>query len=222
MYDLFDPFVTHCPNGEVVKRMGGVVGDPYDDGGKYLCMDLLRKEEEKKKTPCTIFSLGSNGDFSFEESMLTVTDCDIHTFDCTISGASIHPRHQYHQRCLGSSAKAALDERFITLSSAAAELGVEKINLLKIDVEGYEFDALATWTQFDTLPEQVAIELHHSEVRKKERKKEEFLFLVATAIFSFTLTCVDFRLFTREQASTKLMIFRICYVSLFVLFIWGK
>ena len=156
-YNLFDPFVN-CPNDEPLRRMGGDPNVMNNDGGKWLCMDIL-------EPPCTIFSIGSNGDFTFEESMLNATECAVYTFDCTFAGASIHPRHQYIQRCLGSAEKAEKDAWFLTLQVAAAQLGVEKINLLKIDIEGYEYDALSVWSQADlALPEQVAIEIHHSEV----------------------------------------------------------
>jgi hypothetical protein len=55
--------------------------------------------------------------------------------------------------------------RFITLSNAARELGVEKINLLKIDIEGYELDEISGWSITDrSLPEMISIEVHHSQV----------------------------------------------------------
>lgn len=155
-YDLMNPIVT-CPSGGTPLRMGGQ-SNYSDDGGKWLCMALL-------KPPCVIFSLGSNGDFTFEESMLNSTQCLIHTFDCTFNGWSIDRRHQYHEKCLGSAQKAKEDDRFTTLGDISVELGVEKINLLKIDVEGYEYDVLSSWSQGDvSLPEQIAIEVHHSEV----------------------------------------------------------
>ena len=70
-YNLFNPYVT-CPNGEPMQKMGGSPMEP--DAGKWLCVSLL-------KPPCTIFSLGSNGDYSFEEAMLKATKCNIYTYD---------------------------------------------------------------------------------------------------------------------------------------------
>ncbi len=65
-----------------------------DDGRKFLCdVGVLR-------SPCVIYSFGSNGDYSFEASMLNNTVCDVFTFDCTYDGASIHPRHTYLRWCL--------------------------------------------------------------------------------------------------------------------------
>ncbi|KAL4517156.1 hypothetical protein Ndes2526A_g00734 [Nannochloris sp. 'desiccata'] len=155
-YDLFNPFIS-CPGGSAMQRLGGSI---QDDGGKWLCTDLLTT------APCTIFSLGSNGDFSFENAMLEATPCKIFTFDCTVDGNSINERHQYHKKCIGTAARADTDaDRFITLDQAAQLVGVQTINLLKIDIEGFEFDTLSSWSQLDRfLPEQVAIEIHHSEV----------------------------------------------------------
>ena len=121
-----------------------------------MCVSLLQD-------PCVVFSLGSNGDYSFEESILDTTSCTVHTFDCTVNGRNLSERHHYHKLCLGSAAKAAVDPNFITLEEAVSF--VDKVSLLKIDIEGFEFDALASWKQMDTLlPEQVTIEVHHSYV----------------------------------------------------------
>jgi hypothetical protein len=46
------------------------------DGGKLIC-DLGRL-----RPPCVIYSLGSQGDYSFERDMLRLTQCEVHTFDC--------------------------------------------------------------------------------------------------------------------------------------------
>ena len=42
---------------------------------------------------------------------------------------------------------------------------VQGIKLLKIDIEGFEVDEIASWQVSNgDLPEQIAIELHHSQV----------------------------------------------------------
>ncbi|KAH7624544.1 hypothetical protein NADE_003895 [Nannochloris sp. 'desiccata'] len=69
--------------------------------------------------------------------MLEATPCKIFTFDCTVDGNSINERHQYHKKCIGTAARANTDaDRFITLDQAAQLVGVQTINLLKIDIEG--------------------------------------------------------------------------------------
>jgi hypothetical protein len=155
LYNLFDPYIS-CPAGKkLMKRIGD-----SGDGGKWLCVDLLQQRD------CVIFSLGSNGQYDFELDLLDRTSCSIYTFDCTYDGVSQHPtRHTYIKKCIGTQEKEGSDKRFVTLSNAARELGIESINLLKIDIEGYEFDEISGWSISDLwLPEQISIEVHHSEV----------------------------------------------------------
>lgn len=163
LYDLFNPYVN-CPGGKKSMRRVGDTGD----GGKWLCNQLLNQDN------CVVFSLGSNGQYDFERALLKQTMCTIYTFDCTYNGASQGQRHKYIKKCIGSMEKEGSDSRFITLSNAARELGVQKISLLKIDIEGYEFDEIATWsTQDRLLPEQISIEVHHSQIIYAGGSKEQ-------------------------------------------------
>ncbi len=60
-YDLFDP-VVRCPSG-ALQRMGSA-----EDGGKMLCgLDRL-----KARKACVVFSIGSNGQYDFEQAFLKV------------------------------------------------------------------------------------------------------------------------------------------------------
>ena len=154
MYDLFQPYIK-CPSG---NKMMNRVGDT-GDGGKWLCDELLQKDE------CVVFSLGSNGQYDFERALLKQTKCKIYTFDCTYEGNSLGKRHEYIKKCIGTVEKAGINKDFMTLSVAARDLGVNEITLLKIDIEGYEFDEIAGWSVTDlSLPEQISIEVHHSQV----------------------------------------------------------
>jgi len=86
-------------------------------------------------------------------------------FCSTYRGRSQGSRHTYIEKCIGTREKAGTDKRFSTLAGAAKSLRVPKITLLKIDIEGYEFDEMAAWRAEDlTLPEQISIEMHHSQV----------------------------------------------------------
>ena len=151
-YDMFNPYVG-CPHGHSLQRVGD-----QKDGGKWLCTDIMKKDD------CVVFSLGSDGNYIFEQDLLGSTKCNIYTFDCTYAGSSQGPRHKYINKCIGTAAKETTDEKFTTLENAVKELGISSIDLLKIDIEGYEFDETAYWSIKDSwLPEQVAIEVHHSQ-----------------------------------------------------------
>jgi len=152
----FEPHELLYPTFECdqqfVKRVGA-----DGDGGKWMCTNFFKPEEE-----CTIFSLGSRGDFSFEEAIDKETGgrCQIHTFDCT--GEWNHTISKFHNWCLGSEDTVIDGKIFKTLATIAKELKVKSIDLLKMDIEEYEwpvFESLLTQpTSF--LPRQVLFELH--------------------------------------------------------------
>lgn len=87
------------------------------------------------------------GDYAFEMDAMRNTPCEIHTFDCTYDGQDQGPRHHYHKLCLGDSPSLGMPESaiFKTYTDILAQLDHRhtKIDVLKVDIEGYEFQALA-------------------------------------------------------------------------------
>lgn len=153
-FDLFDPFLT-CPDGRPPIRFG-----KSGEGGKLLCSDVLAARD------CVVYSLGSNGDFSFEEDVLARTTCTVVTFDCTSVARSVGARHKFVGKCLGSEMRMAADPAsWITLEAAMESMGHVKLSLLKIDVEGAEFDVLSAWALDSlSLPRHIAMELHYDDL----------------------------------------------------------
>jgi FkbM family methyltransferase len=150
-FDLFDPFVS-CPDGAPPVRFGAA-----SDGGKFICADVLAAPD------CVVYSLGSNNDFAFEEDVLKRTECTVVTFDCTSAARTVDRRHRFVKKCLGSTDRmAANPAAWITLEAAMASMGHDKLALLKIDVEGAEYDVLSAWAQdAPGLPRQLAMEVHY-------------------------------------------------------------
>ena len=70
----FDPYekVWDC---HIEQRVGRLFGD----GGKFVC----GPDEYFRSRPCLIYSVGSNGDFSFETDVIRKFGCEVHTFDPT-------------------------------------------------------------------------------------------------------------------------------------------
>ena len=73
-WDYFLP-AYNCPLKEkvgIVPRLG--------DNGKWLCgvRTLLQKDN------CIVYSVGSNGETSFEQDLLRRTNCEVHIFDPTL------------------------------------------------------------------------------------------------------------------------------------------
>ena len=190
-----------CQHERRIGRMG--------DGGKWICdphrigrrVDAeLRRPESGKSRGCLIYSVGSDNDFSFEESVREEISpaCEVHTFDPSIGAA---PSNQpqwvaFHPWGVSSSSGAVAGtahdgERnaamrtgvFMTLTEISAALGhsEREIDVLKIDCESCEWGAFETWfgPGAPTI-RQVLIELHegtHSYSKAKPVADDFFRFM---------------------------------------------
>ena len=139
-------------------RIGGE-NNKFGDGGKFVCGEYVTEGG-------ILFSLGSNGDFSFEIAMLnafpTVT---IHTFDCTGDFAHLAPKSGvvFHKWCLGDKDEIRDGDRiFKTWATILSELSIRKVDYLKMDIEGFEWNTLPYILDApkELLPIQISFELH--------------------------------------------------------------
>ena len=78
----------------------------------------------------------------------------VHTFDCSYNGTSILPgRHVYHKICLGSPPPKPLGSTLLAFweywggpgsfkswREVLDLTGLERVDILKIDIEGFEYD----------------------------------------------------------------------------------
>ena len=147
-----------------------VGGDCDSDESKQVCgLELL-------KAPCVIYSVGGNNMWAFEEDLLAKTECEVHTFDCTgpLSRftAPVHERLHFHHVCIVSpdtrSRDSNMEGQSWTLQKAQNELGHSQIDLLKMDIEGFEWPILTSWPELSegpdrtrSLPMQVLVEVHY-------------------------------------------------------------
>lgn len=163
-------------------------GECKSDQSKIMCgTDTLLELQEPEST-CIIYSIGGNNQWRFEEDMHRITPCEIHTFDCTGDIARFQPppdlrdsnRHHFHHVCLshqyiakpqvqkdGPVIKAwAVQGEMMTLEMIQEQLNHTRLDLLKMDIEGYEFPIMDSWPELsDTtskvaLPMQILVELH--------------------------------------------------------------
>ncbi|ORY41275.1 hypothetical protein BCR33DRAFT_852285 [Rhizoclosmatium globosum] len=130
------------------------------DGGKWSCTEFFQPAPRS----CVVVSLGSRGEFDFENSILEYTnnDCTIYTFDCTGTWISPNPNIKLYSWCLGNDE--IIEGRiYKTWHSITKELGLTHVDYFKIDIEGYEWVAMPTvlenW-ELGVLPKQIAIEIH--------------------------------------------------------------
>jgi len=126
------------------------------DGGKWIC-DVYRLKQLKS---CLIYSLGSNGEFSFEnETKRNLPDCDIHTFD--LKEFNCTDICTFHQVKIGNGLNGTKTLRMIM--SELNHTG-RYLDILKIDVEGseYEFfdDLFNTTDHLSENIHQILVEIH--------------------------------------------------------------
>ncbi|XP_053408242.1 probable methyltransferase-like protein 24 isoform X2 [Mercenaria mercenaria] len=172
LYHIFDKYVNsyqfRCCN---VSRQGKRVGS-----GKYICAD----DRFKPSSPCLIYSFGSKFDFVFENAVWRSFKCEIHTFDPSLSfeesqipyfvnfhliGLSGNDFNQtkpeiwkHHNRPLR---KVWGMQRLSTIQKVHSHKK-KVIDILKIDIEGWEWDALPDILQTGSLSnvKQICIEVH--------------------------------------------------------------
>jgi hypothetical protein len=126
---------------------------------KFVC-DV---EELKQKPDCVVYSFGSWDELSFEVGMKDVApNCEIHIFDpFNPPDPAAVAHYNLHRHVYGVSDKDAGNMR--SLQSIMNELGHTKIDVLKIDVEGAEHQALpsiASAGLLDTAIDQIQLEQH--------------------------------------------------------------
>ena len=154
--------ITKC-HAKNVNCVGGECGS---DQAKYVCgLKALPKED------CIVYSIGSNNEWEFEMDILQSTTCEVHTFDCTGERERFHvPEHSrlhFHYICLTAYSSGKVDDKYWSLLDVQRALGHTRINLLKMDIEGYELDLFTSWPELSNielseellLPHQIVVEV---------------------------------------------------------------
>lgn len=139
VWDYF-PAAFNCPHE--VRRIGAL-----GDGGKWVC-GISRVED---KPDCVVYSVGINQDSSFEADLLVNTrHCKVWGYDFSVKGFatqipySERGRTEFHPFGLAGFDKPASGKEpaMYTLKSLMSMNGHEFIDILKVDIEGWEFDTI--------------------------------------------------------------------------------
>ena len=150
-----------CPFERRIGRLG--------DGGKWICDPhrITMQSQTSDKPDCLVYSIGSNGDASFEAAILKdVGECEIHVFDFGDFADSVKtqthhsPNVFYHLWGISS----YTGGKFKTLEDTARLLGHvgRTIDIFKIDCEGCELDTYSSWLEADVVLRQIVVEIHPS------------------------------------------------------------
>jgi len=157
IWDWFSPDYN-CPTMERIGRVG--------DGGKWICGVDVLKEREK----CVVYSYGVNKDLSFELELIGRTGCEVHGFDPTVGGVPPDCKGNehitFHKQALGPvSGPSAVFMMVETLLDTMKRQGHTFLDVLKVDIEGSEWDTFKAMLPEKALPfGQLLIELHFRDV----------------------------------------------------------
>ena len=132
---------------------------------KNLCTSA-KPTEQSANEECNVFSIGSNDQWGFEiELRQKLPGCKTHTFDCTLKDNT--PRRKpasddvnFYPFCIGSNDAQPPYLPYERIWNATGTTVPPK--LLKMDVEGFEFDVLDSVLSSDPAiwPEQIMMEVH--------------------------------------------------------------
>jgi hypothetical protein len=163
----YEPLFT-CPH---VVRIGGV-----GDGPKWTCdphrikkVAARRGRDGKNTSNCLVYSIGSEGRYSFEDNLVELMGpdvCEIHVFD---PGNYSRPQNDrlnihYHNWGLKSSydtSQPLYGGTFVSFPEILRKLGHENrtIDILKVDCEWCEWYSYKDWIKYGDV-RQLMIETH--------------------------------------------------------------
>lgn len=158
LWDWFPPLAP-CRYRERI----GILGD----GGKWVC-DLSRYTNPRS-IPCVVYSFGVRGDSSFEAEMHERSSCQIFGFDFSVDGmaGASASMERIHFKKVGLGAQET--HNLLTLKQIMVQNKHSFIDILKVDIEGAEFDVIPTlaieFNQGSFPVEQLLLEIHHEEGR---------------------------------------------------------
>lgn len=149
------------------------------DGGKWICNGY------RLQPPCVVYAVGAADEISFDEQMAEKYGCDVHVIDPSAKSRASFGKLEkgeargkgkvtYHPWAIGpvsenpaEAMKLNLDGQDCvvkTLAQIAAELGHQKVDVLKLDIEGGEFAALKEMRKSGSLKKlgvkQLQVEFH--------------------------------------------------------------
>jgi hypothetical protein len=172
-YNNYDPTFS-CP---LIKRIKGI-----GDGPKWTCdphrlirvVERRRQQQQllqqatdmKDNNHCLIYSIGSNGNYQWEDGMFKEigTICEIHIFDYSQNYTRSKNQRQnmhFHQWGLQGSHHDRKGGTFLSFSQILERLGHTGriIDIFKIDCEGCEWQTYPDWIHYPGI-RQVLVETH--------------------------------------------------------------
>jgi len=155
------------------ERRIGLIGE----GGKWVCNPEKIRANIVAGKPCLVYSIGSNGQYDFEESVHNDVspECEIHTIDMNDWShytSTAPPEYvSYHTFTVGPVPNTPV-------SAIVKELGHESrtIDIFKIDCEGCEWETYQSWFGEGVDIRQILVEIHGTGGGRGAHEFFKFLF----------------------------------------------
>ncbi|KAG8719809.1 hypothetical protein FRC09_010588 [Ceratobasidium sp. 395] len=165
LWDFF-PASFNCPYE--TERIGAA-----GDGGKWTC----GLSKIKDKPNCIVYSAGISTESSFEAEIIRRTKCTVYGFDFSVKQfgpevqnyASIRNQTHFYQYGLSGKDNHSAKPPMWSLQALMHKHGHTFIDVLKIDIEGAEFETLKSFVDFykdlGPLPfGQLQLEIHANKI----------------------------------------------------------
>ena len=143
-------------NCDFERRLGR-----FGDGGKWVC-DPHRLTQRASKEGCLVYSIGSNGDSSFETSIhdSISSSCEIHTFDMNpwrhYTAQTMPNFINFHVQKIGMEPPAKSIPQIVKDLKHSGRT----IDIFKIDCEGCELDTFQSWLDAEVNIRMILVEVH--------------------------------------------------------------
>ena len=142
-------------NCDFARRLGR-----FGDGGKWVC-DPHRLTQKASKEGCLVYSIGSNGDSSFETSIRDSisSSCEIHTFDMNpwrhYTAQTMPNFMNFHVLKIGMKPPAKSIPQLVKDLKHSGRT----IDTFKIDCEGCEIDTFQSWLEAEVNIRMILVEV---------------------------------------------------------------
>lgn len=165
--DLFYSYLPQvwCPS---MVRVGGL-----EDGGKWICNPWHLKSQND---PCLAYSIGVGFNLKFDQVLITDYGCKVYAFDPdpmakrTVERAAIEEISFYPWAITGANGRRGPLQK--PINEVLIRFNHRRLDILKVDVEGGEFDIFDTFL-YEGQPLvpvcQIIIEVHTWDVTKWRR-----------------------------------------------------
>lgn len=141
---------------------------PKTDGGTYKVVKMNRCALLAGEV-CLAYAFGISEGSEFE-NMVAGAGCEVHAFDCTVDEEQFkHKNFHFHPWCISPEGKNVdnTNGQYKTLSQTLKALRHPRIDTLKLDIDGLEYQVIEDILKGPVQPLQIVVEMHTEEATTK-------------------------------------------------------